>query len=122
MSTYYDILGLEPGASQAEIKRAYFKMVRQYSPEADPEQFQKIREAYEQLQQGGNTGTEGPADRNIQADGRQGESERCLRGGISSFFTGHTVSLSTGHRAAPVRQYRQGRKERGTVSPQRTGE
>ena len=60
MSTYYDILGLEPGASQAEIKRAYFKMVRQYSPEADPEQFQKIREAYEQLQQGGNTGTEGP--------------------------------------------------------------
>ena len=57
MSTYYDILGLEPGASQAEIKRAYFKMVRQYSPEADPEQFQKIREAYEQLQQGGNTGT-----------------------------------------------------------------
>lgn len=51
MGTYYDILGLEPGASQAEIKRAYFKMVRQYSPEADPEQFQKIREAYEQLQQ-----------------------------------------------------------------------
>lgn len=36
MGTYYDILGLEPGASQAEIKRAYFKMVRQYSPEADP--------------------------------------------------------------------------------------
>ena len=60
MSTYYDILGLEPGASQAEIKRAYFKMVRQYSPEADPEQFQKIREAYEQLKNMQNA-PEGPA-------------------------------------------------------------
>ncbi len=49
MNTYYDILGLEPDASQAEIKKAYFKMVRQHSPESDPEQFQKIREAYEQL-------------------------------------------------------------------------
>lgn len=49
MNTYYHTLGLEPGASQEEIKRAYFKKVRQHSPEADPEQFQKIREAYEQL-------------------------------------------------------------------------
>lgn len=49
MNTYYDILDLEPGASQEEIKRAYFKMVRRHSPESDPEQFQKIREAYEQL-------------------------------------------------------------------------
>lgn len=52
MSTYYEILGLESGASQAEIKKAYFKMIRQYSPESDPEQFQKIREAYEQLKDG----------------------------------------------------------------------
>ena len=44
MDTYYHILGLEPGASQAEIKKAYFRMVRQHSPESDPEQFQKIRE------------------------------------------------------------------------------
>lgn len=49
MNTYYEILGLEPGASQVEIKKAYFKMIRQFSPESDPEQFQKIREAYEQL-------------------------------------------------------------------------
>lgn len=55
MSTYYDILGLEPGASQAEIKKAYFRLVRQHSPESDPEQFQKIREAYEQLKKGGET-------------------------------------------------------------------
>ena len=60
MNTYYDILGLEQGASQAEIKRAYFKMVRQHSPEADPEQFQKIREAYEQLKRGGDAGAKEP--------------------------------------------------------------
>ncbi len=49
MNTYYEILGLEPGASQLDIKKAYFKMIRRHSPESDPEQFQKIREAYEQL-------------------------------------------------------------------------
>lgn len=49
MNGYYEILGLQPGASQLEIKKAYFKLVRQYSPESNPEQFQKIREAYEQL-------------------------------------------------------------------------
>lgn len=59
MDTYYEILGLKPGASQIEIKKAYFKLIRQYSPEADPEQFQKIREAYELLKNAGNQ-PEGP--------------------------------------------------------------
>lgn len=45
----YQILGLSEGADQKEIKRAYFKLVRQYSPEKDPERFQQIREAYERL-------------------------------------------------------------------------
>ena len=53
MNMYYKILGIEPGASQLEIKKAYFKMIRQHSPESDPEQFQKIREAYEQLKNAG---------------------------------------------------------------------
>lgn len=47
---YYRELGLEPGASEKEIKRAYFKLVRQFSPEKDPERFRQIREAYEGLQ------------------------------------------------------------------------
>ena len=49
MDTSYEILGLAPDASQEEIKKAYFKMVRRYSPESDPQQFQLIRRAYEQL-------------------------------------------------------------------------
>lgn len=46
---YYQVLGLPAGANQNEIKRAYFKLVRQFSPERDPERFQEIREAYEKL-------------------------------------------------------------------------
>lgn len=46
---YHEILGVPLDADQKTIKRAYFKLVRQYSPEKDPEQFQKIREAYENL-------------------------------------------------------------------------
>lgn len=49
MEDYYKILELRPGASQAEIKRAYFRLVRKYRPEKDPERFQEIRRAYEYL-------------------------------------------------------------------------
>lgn len=55
MNKYYEILGIQPDASQIEIKKAYFKMIRQYSPETDPEQFQKIREAYEYLKNAENS-------------------------------------------------------------------
>ena len=54
MDTYYEILGLKPGATQAEIKKAYFRLIRKYSPESDPKQFQKIREAYDQLKKAAN--------------------------------------------------------------------
>jgi len=46
---YYQILGLTPQATQNEIKRAYFKLLREHSPEKDPEGFRQIREAYEYL-------------------------------------------------------------------------
>lgn len=49
MEDYYKILGLEQGASQKDIKKAYFALVRKYSPEEDPEKFREIREAYERL-------------------------------------------------------------------------
>lgn len=49
MQNYYEVLGISPEASQGEIKKAYFKLVRQYSPEKDPEKFREIRAAYEGL-------------------------------------------------------------------------
>lgn len=51
MKNYYDILGVKNGASEAEIKRQYFKLVRQFPPEENPEKFKEIREAYEYLKE-----------------------------------------------------------------------
>jgi len=45
----YSVLGLKRGASHEEIRRAYFRRVREHPPETDPETFKAIRAAYEQL-------------------------------------------------------------------------
>lgn len=52
-AAYYSALELEPGASPAEVKKAYFRLVRQFTPEKDPEHFKLIRQAYEALKDGG---------------------------------------------------------------------
>ncbi len=43
-------LGLEHDSDALSIKKTYFSMIRKFPPEKDPEQFKKIREAYEILQ------------------------------------------------------------------------
>lgn len=45
----YATLGLARDASADEIKRAYFALVRANPPERAPEQFKRIRAAYERL-------------------------------------------------------------------------
>ncbi len=45
----YRILGVPSTASQVEIKRAYFALIRQYPPESDAASFKIIRGAYEKL-------------------------------------------------------------------------
>lgn len=45
----YRTLEVGRNAADAAIKRAYFQLVRKYPPEQEPEQFQRIRRAYEQL-------------------------------------------------------------------------
>jgi hypothetical protein len=45
----YELLGVGRSASTQEIKRAYTKLLRRYNPERFPEQFQRIRRAYEML-------------------------------------------------------------------------
>ena len=55
---YYDVLGLQPGATQEEIKKAYRKLAMKWHPDRNPddpkaeEQFKKIKEAYEKLSSG----------------------------------------------------------------------
>ena len=45
----YQELGLEATASDADIRKAYFALVRVHSPEKDPLRFKQIRAAYERL-------------------------------------------------------------------------
>lgn len=46
---FYHILEISSQASADEIKQAYFRLVRKYSPEKEPERFQQIRVAYNTL-------------------------------------------------------------------------
>jgi hypothetical protein len=45
----FALLGVSPTISQRELKRIYTRLIRQYKPERMPEQFRRIREAYEVL-------------------------------------------------------------------------
>jgi tetratricopeptide (TPR) repeat protein len=47
--SHYVTLGVEKNAAETEIKRAYFQLVRTYQPDQFPEEFKKIRAAYETL-------------------------------------------------------------------------
>ncbi len=47
----YAVLGLARTATAAEIKQAYFTLVRAHPPERAPEMFKRIRAAYEQLRE-----------------------------------------------------------------------
>lgn len=45
----YAVLDLPRTATAAQIKQAYFALVRVHPPERDPEMFKRIRAAYERL-------------------------------------------------------------------------
>jgi molecular chaperone DnaJ len=55
MSSLYDTLGVQKGASQDEIKKAYRKLARQHHPDANPgdraaeERFKEVQTAYDVL-------------------------------------------------------------------------
>lgn len=45
----FEEIGLSPGASPDEIRRAYLRKLKTRKPEVDPEGFRRLREAYELL-------------------------------------------------------------------------
>ena len=50
MQDHYNRLGLQPGATPAEIKAAYRKRLKEFPAHSHPEEFKAIRAAYEALQ------------------------------------------------------------------------
>ncbi len=46
----FALLGVERGADDDTIRRAYTRLIRRFKPERAPEQFQKIRDAFESCQ------------------------------------------------------------------------
>lgn len=47
---HYTLLDISSNAGEAEIKKAYFKKIRKFPPDKYPEEFKKIKEAYNILQ------------------------------------------------------------------------
>ncbi len=47
MTDPFSILGIAPGASEAEIRAAWRARVREHPPDSDPEGFERVRLAYE---------------------------------------------------------------------------
>lgn len=43
----FQLLGVEPPISEQDLKRAYTRLIRRFKPEHHPEQFRRVREAYE---------------------------------------------------------------------------
>lgn len=44
----WDVLGIEPTQDKKEIKKAYARLLKQYHPEENPEEFKQIQAAYQQ--------------------------------------------------------------------------
>lgn len=43
-----EVLGIEPTSDKKEIKKAYARLLKQYHPEENPEEFKQIQAAYQQ--------------------------------------------------------------------------
>ncbi len=46
---HYQVLGIERGADERAIKKAYFGLIRKFPPDTHPEPFKDLRHAYEVL-------------------------------------------------------------------------
>ncbi|MEZ6195459.1 MAG: hypothetical protein R3F20_07000 [Planctomycetota bacterium] len=82
----FEVLGLEPTADEREVRRAYAGLARRFKPERHPEQFQRLRRAYEaaldiaRMQERFNADDDGEDEElEISVRGRERPSERETR-------------------------------------------
>src|SRR2546427_12680219 len=93
---FYVILGLERGATLADIKRAYKRLARRFHPDINPgdrmaaAQFRQIAEAYETL-------SDPDRRRRYDAVGQDSAAEPAVYG-----FEGFDFSVSVGGASAPT--------------------
>jgi curved DNA-binding protein CbpA len=52
MTSNYELLGISPGVTPAQIKAAYHAKLREFPAHTYPQEFKAIREAYEALRKG----------------------------------------------------------------------
>jgi curved DNA-binding protein CbpA len=45
----FQILGISEQATDEEVRQAYLKMLKRYPPDKEPSEFERIRDAYEQV-------------------------------------------------------------------------
>lgn len=104
MADHYETLGVERGASQEEIKRAYRNLARRYHPDAnrdDPEaaeRFKEIGRAYEVL-----SNPEKRQRYDMFGDDRVGAAHFSDFGGISDLFASFFGGAGTRERHGPQR-------------------
>ncbi len=77
-----EILGLAPGAGDDDVREAYLRKVKEHPPDRDPEEFERIRDAYQLL---------------------QGPRQRALRMLLDADPAGSLAALLDGH--GPRRRY-----------------
>lgn len=116
---YYEVLGVEKGASADEIKRAYRRMAIKYHPDKNPDnkeaeaKFKECAEAYEVLsdsekrKQYDQFGHEGLRGTGMHDFSRMNVEDIFSMFGFDDFFSGvfSGAGRRTGRRAGPVRGY-----------------
>jgi DnaJ-class molecular chaperone len=105
MSDPYKILGVKPGASDAEIKKSYRRLARESHPDLDPgnpkaeERFKDISSAYDLLS---DPDTRGKYDRGeIDASGARKKTRGNGFGGFGGFNRGNANPFRSGNRKGP---------------------
>jgi molecular chaperone DnaJ len=107
MTDPYQVLGVDRGASDEEIKKAYRALSRKYHPDANvnnpnkaqaEERFKQVQQAYNQIMKEKQQGTSG----GYSGTGQQGYGPF---GGFSgTYYYGNQTNSSTGSQASPKMQ------------------